>query len=239
MADIPSGTGLGSSSSFTVALLKLLYTWNERSASDLQDREGGLRRRDRRAGQPDRQAGPVRGGLRRAQILRVLPRRLRQGRAGHHEARILPEAPEQPSDVLHGRREGREPDPRHRDAEPRGRRGQDRVHQEALPDDARAQRQARGQRRRRPRGILAESWGIKKSLAQGISNPAIDAAYEKGMRAGATGGKLLGAGGGGLPPLLRPERRGKESVRAAEGPHRDAVRARPGGLLDHLHGVKR
>jgi D-glycero-alpha-D-manno-heptose-7-phosphate kinase len=33
MADIPSGTGLGSSSSFTVALLKLLYTYTERSVS--------------------------------------------------------------------------------------------------------------------------------------------------------------------------------------------------------------
>jgi hypothetical protein len=43
-----------------------------------------------------------------------------------------------------------------------------------------------------------------------------------------------------VPPLLRPERRGKEERPGGfEGPHRDAVRARPGGLLDHLHGVKR
>jgi D-glycero-alpha-D-manno-heptose-7-phosphate kinase len=108
MADIPSGTGLGSSSSFTVALLKLLYTWNERSASAYKIAKEACDVEIVEAGQPDRQAGPVRRGLRRAQILRVLPRRLRQGRAGHHEARILPEAPEQPSDVLHGRREGRE-----------------------------------------------------------------------------------------------------------------------------------
>jgi D-glycero-alpha-D-manno-heptose-7-phosphate kinase len=216
MADIPSGTGLGSSSSFTVALLKLLYTWTERSASTYKIAKEACDVEINETGQPDRQAGPVRRGLRRAQILRVLPRRLRQGRAGHHEARILPEAPEQPPDVLHRRRPGREPDPRQGDEEPRGRRGQDREHQEALRDDARAQRQARGQRRRRPRaGILAESWEIKKSLAQGISNPAIDAAYEKGMRAGATGGKLLGAGGGGFLLFYVPTEEAKKSVRAA------------------------
>lgn len=46
--------------------------------------------------------------------------------------------------------------------------------------------------------ILLESWKIKKSLANGISNPLIDGAYEKAMKAGALGGKLLGAGGGGF-----------------------------------------
>ena len=46
--------------------------------------------------------------------------------------------------------------------------------------------------------ILLESWKIKKSLAAGISNRLIDEAYEKAMKAGALGGKLLGAGGGGF-----------------------------------------
>jgi galactokinase/mevalonate kinase-like predicted kinase len=61
------------------------------------------------------------------------------------------------------------------------------------------------------------------------------------MRAGATGGKLLGAGGGGFLLFYVPSEEAKKSVRARpfRGPQGDAVRARPGGLLDHLHGVKR
>lgn len=45
---------------------------------------------------------------------------------------------------------------------------------------------------------LKESWQIKKTLSSGIANPYIDSIYEKGMKAGAMGGKLLGAGGGGF-----------------------------------------
>ncbi|MFA5162784.1 MAG: hypothetical protein WC421_11150 [Elusimicrobiales bacterium] len=46
--------------------------------------------------------------------------------------------------------------------------------------------------------ILNENWQLKRGLAGGITNPAIDGLYEKGLRAGAEGGKLLGAGGGGF-----------------------------------------
>ena len=46
--------------------------------------------------------------------------------------------------------------------------------------------------------ILDASWKLKRELASGISNPEIDVLYEKAIRAGATGGKLLGAGGGGF-----------------------------------------
>ena len=46
--------------------------------------------------------------------------------------------------------------------------------------------------------ILNEGWQLKKELASGIANPAIDEAYEIAMKNGALGGKLLGAGGGGF-----------------------------------------
>ena len=46
--------------------------------------------------------------------------------------------------------------------------------------------------------ILDEGWQLKKELASGIANPAIDEAYETAMKNGALGGKLLGAGGGGF-----------------------------------------
>jgi len=46
--------------------------------------------------------------------------------------------------------------------------------------------------------LLDETWRLKRSLTSKISNPAIDEIYDAARRAGATGGKLLGAGGGGF-----------------------------------------
>ncbi len=45
--------------------------------------------------------------------------------------------------------------------------------------------------------LLHESWESKKRLNQGISNPKIDSLYTIGLKNGAIGGRLLGAGGGG------------------------------------------
>ncbi len=47
-------------------------------------------------------------------------------------------------------------------------------------------------------GILHDSWMIKRKLSSKISNSFIDEAYERARKAGASGGKLLGAGGGGF-----------------------------------------
>ena len=46
--------------------------------------------------------------------------------------------------------------------------------------------------------LLHESWTIKRSLTDKISTPQIDIIYENALNAGALGGKLLGAGGGGF-----------------------------------------
>jgi len=46
--------------------------------------------------------------------------------------------------------------------------------------------------------ILHENWILKQKLASQISNSAIDEIYKTGLQSGATGGKLLGAGGGGF-----------------------------------------
>lgn len=56
--------------------------------------------------------------------------------------------------------------------------------------------------------LLHESWQIKRSLTHKISNANIDEVYEAGLSAGALGGKLLGAGGGGFMLFyVPPERR--------------------------------
>ena len=60
--------------------------------------------------------------------------------------------------------------------------------------------------------LLHEGWKLKRSLTQRISNSDIDSLYESARRAGAIGGKLLGAGGGGFLLLfVRPE--DQESIR--------------------------
>jgi D-glycero-alpha-D-manno-heptose-7-phosphate kinase len=46
--------------------------------------------------------------------------------------------------------------------------------------------------------ILHEGWLLKKSLTASISTALVDEVYKKGLDAGALGGKLLGAGGGGF-----------------------------------------
>ncbi|MBF0227705.1 MAG: kinase [Desulfobacterales bacterium] len=46
--------------------------------------------------------------------------------------------------------------------------------------------------------LLHESWKLKRSLTSKITNDKIDEIYEAGIRSGATGGKICGAGGGGF-----------------------------------------
>ena len=64
--------------------------------------------------------------------------------------------------------------------------------------------------------ILDEGWHLKKELASGIANPAIDEAYEIAMKNGALGGKLLGAGGGGFL-LFYCEEEKQEQLKKAIG----------------------
>lgn len=62
--------------------------------------------------------------------------------------------------------------------------------------------------------ILHENWLLKKELASGISNSYIDQMYQKALIAGAYGGKILGAGGGGFLLVLAPPEKHK-SIKAA------------------------
>lgn len=56
--------------------------------------------------------------------------------------------------------------------------------------------------------LLNENWQIKRGLTPLISSSEIDAIYNLGLNAGALGGKLLGAGGGGFMLFfVRPEQR--------------------------------
>lgn len=61
---------------------------------------------------------------------------------------------------------------------------------------------------------LHKGWEMKRSIGAGISYPRIDEAYAKARAAGAIGGKLAGAGGGGFLVLYCPKSR-QNAVRAA------------------------
>ncbi len=86
-------------------------------------------------------------------------------------------------------------------------------------------------------GTLDETWRAKQSLARGITSEQIDKWYQLALEAGALGGKLCGAGGGGfllfiVPPELR------EAVRGAlDGLAELQVRYEPRGtrvLIPHV-----
>lgn len=62
--------------------------------------------------------------------------------------------------------------------------------------------------------ILNENWLLKKELATGISNGIIDHYYSKAMKNGALGGKLLGAGGGGFL-LFYCDKKNQKHLRSA------------------------
>lgn len=62
--------------------------------------------------------------------------------------------------------------------------------------------------------ILHQGWVLKKSITNGISSSQIDGYYEKARKAGAIGGKLLGAGGGGFL-LLYVEPENQDAVKKA------------------------
>ena len=53
--------------------------------------------------------------------------------------------------------------------------------------------------------LLGESWNVKKKLSPSVSNELIDNIYNLALKSGSSGGKLLGAGGGGFFLFYVPE----------------------------------
>jgi D-glycero-alpha-D-manno-heptose-7-phosphate kinase len=218
MADIPSGTGLGSSSSFTVALLKLLYTWTERSVSTYKVAKEACDVEIYQLGNPigkQDQFAAAFGGLRYYEFcpdgfVKVEPVIMKHESYARLQKNLLmfytgdvrdanailakeSKSLASDSDKIEGTKRLCE-----------------------MTRELKTSLEANDVDALGP--ILAESWGIKKSLAQGISNPMIDDAYAKGISAGATGGKLLGAGGGGFLLFYVPSEEAKQKVRATLSP---------------------
>ena len=84
--------------------------------------------------------------------------------------------------------------------------------------------------------LLHEGWELKRSLGCGISNDQVNQWYQAARRAGAVGGKLLGAGGGGFLLLVAPPWRHRAIREALGRPRELPFRvARHGSRLIFVH----
>lgn len=72
--------------------------------------------------------------------------------------------------------------------------------------------------------IIHENWELKRSLAVGVSTPTIDDWYARARKAGAIGGKLLGAGSGGFLMFYAPQARHEEITRELSDLHCTTLR---------------
>ena len=213
MADIPSGTGLGSSSSFTVALLHLLYTYRGEYVSKYKLAKEACEIEINKLGQPigkQDQFAAAFGGLNFYEFqpngfVNVEPIIMSPQSYKILEDNILMfyiGGVHSASDIL-----------------------KEQSKNLVVADKAKAQLKmcelSRTLKEELQKNnvdamgeLLHENWMLKKSLASGISNPLIDGAYEKAVRSGALGGKLLGAGGAGFMIFyVKPEK--QEEVRTA------------------------
>lgn len=209
MADIPAGTGLGSSSSFTVALLHLLYTYEGKYVSKYKLAKDACEVEIRKLGAPigkQDQFAAAFGGLNFYEFhpngfVNVEPVIMRQESYKRLEQNILMfylGGKHSASEILR-EQSGNVFDEEKAKVQLR------------MCEIARQLKEELQENHVDAMGeMLHENWMIKRTLASGISNPFIDEVYERAMNAGALGGKLLGAGGAGFMIFyVRPEQQQK------------------------------
>ena len=206
-ADIPAGTGLGSSSSFTVCLLHTLYAYTGKyvSAGRLAAEAcyTEIEMLNEPIGKQDQYAAAF-GGLhvfrfRKDGHVDVEPVILSDDAMLRLEGNLLMFYTgdlRSASAILTEQGKNVTTDSDKKQAQIRICGYTEELHKELIRDNI----DAMGH-------LLNASWEQKRKLAGGITTPLIDEAYDKAMQAGATGGKLLGAGGGGFLLFYVPEHR--------------------------------
>lgn len=198
--DLPARSGLGSSSSFTVGLLHALsalkgnYIANQDLASQAIHIERDIIKEN--VGSQD-QVSAAHGGFNRIEFLRdgsfrVDPVVLRQERLEEFQSHLMlffTGLSRFASDIAKSKIDNL----KNRAAELQ--RMTESVHEaiRILQSDASIEEIGR---------LLDQNWKYKRSLSDKVSSPEIDQIYEAAMKAGAIGGKLLGAGGGGFMIFL-------------------------------------
>jgi D-glycero-alpha-D-manno-heptose-7-phosphate kinase len=199
MADIPAGTGLGSSGSFTTALLRALHTMKKNYVSRQELAEQACHIEMRLLGEPvgkqDQYIASF-GGITSFQFLpddtvEVRPLQIPTETLHNLEDNLLlffTGFTRSAAEIL------RDQDTRTRHGE---REMMDNLHfiKQIGCDTQKAFE--RGDLHRFAE-LMHMHWEYKKKRSVGMSNPAIDEYYDLAMSSGALGGKLIGAGGGGF-----------------------------------------
>lgn len=202
VADLPAFTGLGSSSTFTVSLLHALHAYRGEYVKPLQLAYEAIHVERAVLGESvgcqDQTMAAV-GGFNVLEFqtetdIRVHPLKLRSERIAEIEAHLF---------IVYSGLKRRAADieakkvqafDRNRATLQRMRQMVDRGH-DLLVEGGSLEAFGR---------LLHEAWEAKRSLDAAVSTSEIDALYLRGREAGAWGGKLLGAGGGGFIAFLAP-----------------------------------
>ena len=215
MADVTAGTGLGSSSTFAVALLKLLYTYENRYVSTYHIAKEACEIEIEDLGNPigkQDQFAAAFGGLRFYEFMpngfvKIEPIVMKKESYKKLEENCLmfyTGLKHDASKILKEQKDNVE---------------RDNKKEEMLLKMCDLARELKTHFEQNDVDFLGEclskGWQLKKQMASSISQTAIDELYELGINNGATGGKLLGAGGGGFLLFYVPTKEGKEKIRKA------------------------
>jgi D-glycero-alpha-D-manno-heptose-7-phosphate kinase len=199
MSDIPAGTGLGSSGSFTTALLAALHTLNKTVVGRQELAEQACHIEIDRLGEPVGKQDQYIASFGGLQCLRFE----RGGKATVEPLNVSPETlytlednlvlfftgyTRSASEIL------KEQDTKSREKDAGMTQNLHFVKELGL-ESLRAFQEGDP---RRFGEIMHVHWEHKKKRSAGMSNPRIDEWYEAGIKNGALGGKLIGAGGGGF-----------------------------------------
>lgn len=204
IADVPSGTGLGSSSSFTVGLLNAVYTYhNQTIASEYLGKlacEIEIERLDSFIGKQDQYAAAY-GGLNlisfypdeSVNVEKIIMKPDKKKELEENLIMVYIGNVRSANTVLQQQNEAI-------------------MNRDKFEDQKKMVRLSYQLKETLEHNnindfgyFLHEGWLLKKSLTKVISNSIVDDIYKKGLKAGALGGKLLGAGGGGFVLFYCPK----------------------------------
>lgn len=218
IGDVPAGTGMGSSSSLTVGLLQALYAYKGRIVSPQRLAEEACRIEIDVLGKPigrQDQYAAAYGGVNYMRFnpddtvdVEPVPCKREVLRALEERILLLYTQDQRDADVILEQQSAGTADRRAVLSEMR-----DLAHAMrcTLTGDADLDEFAR---------LLHHGWVLKRSLGFGIATRKIDDWYEAARKAGAEGGKLLGAGGGGFLLVMAPPER-HDAIREALGRPRE------------------
>jgi D-glycero-alpha-D-manno-heptose-7-phosphate kinase len=199
LADIPAGTGLGSSGSFTTALLRALHALNRNFLTPRELAEQACYIEIERLGEPVGKQDQYIAAFGGITCFTFLP-------DGHVEVEPL----RLDAETLHNLEDNlalfftgytRDASSILREQDSRSRQGDREMIEHLHVVKELGYESRRALERGDLRGfaeLMNVHWEHKKARSGGMTNPRIDEYYQLGLRNGALGGKLIGAGGGGF-----------------------------------------